>query len=244
MDMPELPFSVKPEKKVSIRDMFRLYRETYAGTEYDAGQEPAWSRGVRRCGPRGGQPRGQPPPATPAPAPEMVQKPAGPALDVGRPGPAGQRPQAGHRHRAADDRHQRLRLRHGPPVPRLAASGGRHGLLVRFRQSRPERPLPDLRRRHRAAAELRDLRPAPLPDGLGRLDVPERQPAGDRSNGARPRRSWRTRSASSRRRGCRSCRSVEKALPEILSNSKTPDKEPFKPTEYLTQYTNDFAPPR
>jgi dipeptidase len=31
----ELPFSVKPEKKLSVRDVLRLYRETYAGTEMD-----------------------------------------------------------------------------------------------------------------------------------------------------------------------------------------------------------------
>lgn len=34
----ELPFSVKPDKKVSVRDVMRLYRETYAGTEYDVTQ--------------------------------------------------------------------------------------------------------------------------------------------------------------------------------------------------------------
>ena len=31
----ELPFSVKPDKKVSIRDVIRLYRETYENTEWD-----------------------------------------------------------------------------------------------------------------------------------------------------------------------------------------------------------------
>lgn len=31
----ELPFSVKPDKKVSIRDIMKFYRETYAGTEFD-----------------------------------------------------------------------------------------------------------------------------------------------------------------------------------------------------------------
>lgn len=34
-DMEELPFSVKPEKQVSPRDMMRYYRETYEGTEWD-----------------------------------------------------------------------------------------------------------------------------------------------------------------------------------------------------------------
>lgn len=35
MNAEELPFSIKPEKKVSLRDILRLYRETYEGTEYD-----------------------------------------------------------------------------------------------------------------------------------------------------------------------------------------------------------------
>ena len=35
MDAEELPFSVKPDKKVSVRDVMKLYRETYEGTELD-----------------------------------------------------------------------------------------------------------------------------------------------------------------------------------------------------------------
>jgi dipeptidase len=35
MDMPELPFSVKPEKKVSVRDILAIYRNPYAGTDLD-----------------------------------------------------------------------------------------------------------------------------------------------------------------------------------------------------------------
>ncbi len=31
----ELPFSVKPDRKVSVREVLKLYRETYAGTEFD-----------------------------------------------------------------------------------------------------------------------------------------------------------------------------------------------------------------
>ena len=34
-DVDELPFSVKPDKKVSVRDVIALYRETYEGTEWD-----------------------------------------------------------------------------------------------------------------------------------------------------------------------------------------------------------------
>ena len=35
MDAEELPFSVKPDNKVSVRDLLKMYRETYEGTEYD-----------------------------------------------------------------------------------------------------------------------------------------------------------------------------------------------------------------
>ncbi len=34
-DADELPFSVKPDKKVSVRDIIALYRQTYDGTEWD-----------------------------------------------------------------------------------------------------------------------------------------------------------------------------------------------------------------
>lgn len=36
MNADELPFSVKPDKKVSVRDVMAYYRQTYAGTEFDA----------------------------------------------------------------------------------------------------------------------------------------------------------------------------------------------------------------
>lgn len=35
LNAPEIPFSVKPEKKISVRDLLKFYRETYEGTEYD-----------------------------------------------------------------------------------------------------------------------------------------------------------------------------------------------------------------
>lgn len=34
-DAEELPFSVKPDKKVSVRDLFAYYRQTYEGTDLD-----------------------------------------------------------------------------------------------------------------------------------------------------------------------------------------------------------------
>ena len=35
MDAEELPFSVKPEQKLSVRDVMKYYRETYEGTEFE-----------------------------------------------------------------------------------------------------------------------------------------------------------------------------------------------------------------
>ncbi len=34
-DAAELPFSVRPDQKLSVRDVLRIYRETYAGTDFD-----------------------------------------------------------------------------------------------------------------------------------------------------------------------------------------------------------------
>ena len=36
MDAAELPFSVKPQAKLSVRDVLKYYRETYAGTDFDS----------------------------------------------------------------------------------------------------------------------------------------------------------------------------------------------------------------
>ncbi len=35
MEMEELPFSVKPKNKLSVRDVMKLYRQTYEGTDFD-----------------------------------------------------------------------------------------------------------------------------------------------------------------------------------------------------------------
>jgi len=71
MDLPELPFSVKAEKKLSVSDVLRLYRETYAGTDYDAGKNLLVPKRqpMRRPG------EAAPQPAQPPAAPEMVRSP-------------------------------------------------------------------------------------------------------------------------------------------------------------------------
>ena len=49
MDMPELPFSVKPEKKLSVRDILAIYRDPYEGTDLDMTKNlPLFPRQQRR----------------------------------------------------------------------------------------------------------------------------------------------------------------------------------------------------
>jgi dipeptidase len=68
MDLPELPFSVKPEKKVSVRDILAIYRDPYEGTDLDVTKNLM----VPRFQPRRKQ--GEAAPAEPAP-PQMVLSP-------------------------------------------------------------------------------------------------------------------------------------------------------------------------
>jgi len=69
MDMAELPFSVKPEKKLSVRDILAIYRDPYEGTELDRTKNLLVPRSEPR--PKRGQA-----PAAPAAAPEMITSPA------------------------------------------------------------------------------------------------------------------------------------------------------------------------
>ncbi|MGZ5495378.1 MAG: C69 family dipeptidase, partial [Candidatus Aminicenantales bacterium] len=65
MDMPELPFSVKPEKKLSVRDILAIYRNPYEGTDLDMTRNmPLFPQPQRRR-------PGEAPPAQPV-APQMV----------------------------------------------------------------------------------------------------------------------------------------------------------------------------
>ena len=69
MDMPELPFSVKPEKKLSVRDVLAIYRDPYEGTDFDMTKNLM----VRRPQPR---PKPGETPAAPPAEPQMVKSPA------------------------------------------------------------------------------------------------------------------------------------------------------------------------
>ena len=47
-DMDELPFSVKPDQKVDVREVMALYRETYEGTEFDMTKNVRMARAANR----------------------------------------------------------------------------------------------------------------------------------------------------------------------------------------------------
>jgi dipeptidase len=64
MDLPELPFSVKPEKKLSVRDILAIYRDPYEGTDLDMTKNLLVPRMQPRPKP------GETPPAQPV-APQM-----------------------------------------------------------------------------------------------------------------------------------------------------------------------------
>jgi len=66
-DAEELPFSVKPAKKLSVQDVMKYYRETYEGSDMD----PTKNLLVPRSAGRGAAP-----PAAGAPPQDMVKSPA------------------------------------------------------------------------------------------------------------------------------------------------------------------------
>ncbi len=68
MNAAELPFSVKPEKKLSVRDVLAIYRNPYEGTDLDMTKNLLVARP---------QPRPKPgeTPAAPAAAPQMAPSP-------------------------------------------------------------------------------------------------------------------------------------------------------------------------
>jgi len=233
MDMPELPFSVKPEKKVSIRDMFKMYRETYAGTEYDATKNLMVPR--RQMGRRGQQPAGG---ATPAP-PEMVKS------SLANPWMSGDFTQLVNALKPGTIQGQRT----------IAISGCSYATVIQCRGWLPPAigtvcwfafDNPGLSARFPIFAGVTALPPSFEVCGQHRY----------RTDSA----SWAFRSANRlatvkwgqtqkimedtvrefEEKGLMELPQVEKKYLEIL-NSKMPDKEPFKPNEYLTKYTNDFA---
>ena len=236
MDMTELPFSVKPEKKVSVRDMFKLYRETYAGTEYDMTKNLLVPR-RQAMGPRGGQPAQ--PAQTPAPAPEMVKSP------IAQPWMSG----------------ELILLLNAikpgimPMFRSIAISGCSYATVIQCRGWLP----PAVGTVCWFAFDNAGLS-ARFPVFAGVTALPPSFEICAQHRYRTDSACWVFRSANRlatvkwgqtqkvmedtvrefEERALLELPQVEKAYLD-LSNSKTPETLPFKPNEYLTKYTNDFA---
>jgi dipeptidase len=238
-ELPELPFSVKPDKKISIREMFRMYREAYVGTEFDQGKNLLIPRRPAMGG-RGAAPA-QPAakPATPAPAPEMIKSPlANPWM-------------------SSDLTQLANTLKPGTvqPTRTIAINGCAYATILQCRGWLPPAvgtvcwfalDNPGLSARFPIFAGATELPAGFEIDGQQRF----------RTDSA----TWTMRQANRlalvrwqqgqkmmedtirqfEEKGLAELPIVEKRYQELLA-SKTPDKEPIKPAEYLTQYTNDFA---
>ena len=237
-ELPELPFSVKPEKKVSIRDMFKMYREAYVGTEFDAGKNFLIPRRPQMA--RGGAPaKPLAQPAQPAPAPEMVRSP------LANPWMSGDLAQLANALKPGTVTNLRT----------IAINGCAYATILQCRGWLPPAvgtvcwftvDNPGLSARFPIFAGATELPAAFEIDGQHRY----------RTDSA----TWMMRTANRlalvrwaqgqkmmedtirqfEEKGLAELPIVEKRYQELLA-SKTPDKEPIKPAEYLTQYTNDFA---
>ncbi len=236
-DLPELPFSIKPDKKVSIRDMFRLYREAYVGTEFDAGKNLMVPR--RQMGRPAQPPAAGAQPAAPQPAPEMVRSP------LANPWMSGDLTQLANA----------LKPGTVTPTRTIAINGCAYATVLQCRGWLPPAigtvcwfalDNPGLSARFPLFAGVTELPAAFEIDGQHRF----------RTDSA----TWTMRTANRlalvrwgqaqkmmddtirqfEEKGLAELPIVEKRYQEIF-NSKTPEKEPFKPAEYITQYSGDFA---
>jgi dipeptidase len=232
MNASELPFSVKPDKKISIRDMFKMYRETYAGTEFDATKNLM----VPKRAPMGRQAAEAP--AQPA-APELVKS----LLAV--PWMSGDFMQLVNALKPGTIQPQRT----------IAISGCSYATIIQCRGWLPAAvgtvcwfafDNPGLSARFPVFAGVTALPPSFEVCGQHRFRTDSACWAFRGANRLATVKWGQTQKIMEdtvrefEEKGLMELPQVEKKYLELL-NSKTPDKDPFKPNEYLTKYTNDFA---
>jgi dipeptidase len=234
MDMPELPFSVKPEKKVSVRDILRFYRDPYAGTDLDMTKNLLIPKRQPR-GPRGDQAA----PATPPPAPEMVPSPIASAwmprdmiqlINTLKPGTI-------------------------PMARTIPASFCSYATVIQVRGWLPPSvgaicwfafDNPAMSARIPIFAGATELPPAFEVCGQHRYRMDSADWAFRRTNRLASLKWGQTKDqvlgtiAEFEEKAFADLPMLEKKVQDILA-SKTPDKEPFTANQYLTKYTNDFA---
>ena len=234
MDAEELPFSVKPEKKLSVRDVLRYYRETYAGTEYDAAKNLLVPR--RASMGRGGA---QPAPPAEGAAPDLVKSP------LAQPWMSGDFTQLVNTLKPGTIQAQRT----------IAISGCAYATVI---QCRGWLPLA-VGTVCWFAFDNAGLS-ARIPIFAGVTALPPSFEVCAQHRYRTDSACWAFRSANRlatvkwgatqkimedtirefEEKGLLELPQVEKTYMDLL-NSKTPDKLPFKPNEYLTKYSNDFA---
>ena len=237
-ELPELPFSVKPEKKVSVRDMFRLYREAYVGTEFDGGKNLLIPKRPQMA--RGGAPAKPPSqPATPAPAPEMTRSP------LANPWMSGDLAALANSLKPGTVQSTRT----------IAINGCAYATVLQCRGWLPPAvgtvcwftlDNPGLSARFPIFAGTTELPAAFEIDGQHRFRMDSATWMMRTANRlalvrwAQGQKMMEDTIRQFEEKGLAELPIVEKRYQDLLA-SKTPDKEPIKPAEYLTQYTNDFA---
>ncbi len=236
MDMPELPFSVKPEKKLSVRDVLAIYRDPYEGTDLDMTKNLMVPRP---------QPRPKPgeTPAAPPAEPQMVKSPAAsawmsrdvinlvnglaPATDTPRVRPARTIPISGCAYATV------LQVRGWLP-PSV-------GAICWFAFDNPA-----MSARIPIFAGTTELPPGFEICGQHRFRLDSAAWAFRRANRLATLKWGQTRKtveatvAEFEDKAFADLPLLEKKVQEILA-SKTPDKEAFTVEAYLTKYTNDMA---
>jgi dipeptidase len=234
MDMAELPFSVRPEKKLSVRDILRIYRDPYAGTDLDMTKNLLVPKRQPR-GPRGEQAAPAPPPS----APEMVQSPIASAW-------------------MPRDMIQLINtLKPGTiSMPRtIPISGCSYATVIQVRGWLPPSvgaicwfalDNPAMSARIPIFAGATELPPAFEICGQHRYRMDSADWAFRRANRLATLKWGMTKDqvqgtiAEFEEKAFADLPMLEKKVQDIL-NSKTPDREPFTVNQYLTKYTNDFA---
>jgi dipeptidase len=229
----ELPFSVKPDKKVSVRDILKMYRETYAGTEYDMTKNLMVPR--RQTG----RPGAAPAEGAAPPPPEMVKSP------LAQPWMSAELIQLLHT------------IKPGivPMFRPIAISGCSYATVIQCRGWLP----PAVGTVCWFAFDNAGLS-ARIPIFAGVAVLPPSFEVCGQHRYRTDSACWAFRSANRlatvkwgaaqkimedtvrefEEKAFMELPQVEQKYAELL-NSKAPEKEPFKPNEYLTKYTNDFA---
>ncbi|HPW18454.1 MAG TPA: C69 family dipeptidase, partial [Candidatus Aminicenantes bacterium] len=235
MEMAELPFSVKPEKKLSVRDILAIYRDPYEGTDLDMTRNmPLFP--VR-------QPRFKPGEAAPAQAqPAAPQTEPSPIVSAWMP---------------RDLQAIVNSLKPGTIAPQrtIPIAGCSYATVIQVRGWLPPSvgavcwfafDNPAMSARFPVFAGTLELPPSFEICAQHRFRLDSAAWAFRRANRLATLKWGQTRKtieatiAEFENKALADLPMIEKKVQEILA-SKTPDKEPFTVEQYLTKYTNDMA---